>query len=131
MSFGIRFFFALLLVLLTYNPTRYNYVIWSMEQYQSRLSIVVLAGLILLIGFIIYLRATFRSIGPVGMALVVAVLGAIIWVLADFGLLDIDNARFMTWLGLIGLALVLAIGLSWSHVRRAISGQSDVDDVDE
>jgi len=28
-------------------------------------------------------------------------------------------------------ATILAIGLSWSHVRRRLSGQTDVDDVDE
>jgi len=26
---------------------------------------------------------------------------------------------------------VLGIGLSWSHVRRALAGQHDVDDVEE
>ncbi|MEO1240160.1 MAG: DUF6524 family protein, partial [Pseudomonadota bacterium] len=38
---------------------------------------------------------------------------------------------FNTWLGLVVLSIVLAIGLSWSIVRRRISGQADVDDVDE
>ena len=28
-------------------------------------------------------------------------------------------------------SLVLGVGLSWSHIRRAISGQADMDDVDE
>ncbi len=36
-----------------------------------------------------------------------------------------------TWIGLVALATVLGIGLSWSHVRRYLSGQSDVDDVEE
>ena len=44
-------------------------------------------------------------------------------------------SRFRTidwiWLGLIALSLVLGIGLSWSHVRRRLSGQADMDDVDE
>jgi hypothetical protein len=26
---------------------------------------------------------------------------------------------------------VLATGMSWSHIRRRLSGQADVDDVDE
>jgi Family of unknown function (DUF6524) len=29
------------------------------------------------------------------------------------------------------VATILAIGMSWSHVRRRLSGQADVDDVDE
>ena len=129
MTFGIRLLFALLLVLLTYNPTSFNYVTWALEQYQFNLSIVVLNGLILLIGYIIFLRATFRSIGPFGILLAAALMGAILWVLADNGLFDPQNSTLVTWVGLIAIAFVLAIGLSWSHIRRRISGQSDMDDV--
>ncbi len=129
MAFGLRLLFALILVLVTYNPTSFNYISWAMAQYQINLSIVVLNGLILLIGYIVYLRATFRSIGPMGMILAAAVLGAVVWVAADNGLLDPQNSTLMVWIGLIGISLVLAVGLSWSHIRRRISGQSDMDDV--
>jgi hypothetical protein len=54
-----------------------------------------------------------------------------LWVLFDLGVLRLENPSFNVWLGLGALSLVLGIGLSWSHVRRALSGQSDVDDVDE
>jgi len=89
-----------------------------------------LAGLLLLIGYIIYLRATLRSIGGFGMLLVLALVGALLWVLYDFGVLSLDNTGLNVWLGLLALSLVLGVGLSWSHVRRALSGQADMDDVD-
>ena len=84
----------------------------------------------LLIGYIIYLRATLRSIGAFGMMLVLAVVGAGLWVLYDLGVLRLDDPSMNVWLGLGALSFVLAIGLSWSIVRRALSGQADVDDVD-
>jgi hypothetical protein len=34
-------------------------------------------------------------------------------------------------MGILALSLILGIGLSWSFVRRALSGQVDVDEVDE
>ena len=95
------------------------------------ISLMVLAGLLLLIGYIIYLRATLRSIGGFGMTLVLALVGALLWVLYDFGVLSLDNAGLNVWLGLLALSLVLGVGLSWSHVRRALSGQADMDDVDQ
>jgi hypothetical protein len=52
-------------------------------------------------------------------------------VLYDFGWLNLENQAANLWLGLIALSLVLGVGLSWSHIRRAISGQADMDDVDE
>ena len=130
-GFLFRWLAAIFLVFATYNPTELNYVRWALSNYETSLSLVVLIGLLLLIGYIIYLRATFRSIGPIGVTLVAAVIGAILWVLVDNGLMDLDNTTVLTWIGLLGLSIVLAIGLSWSIVRRALTGQADIDDVDE
>lgn len=129
-GFLIRWLCAFLLLALTFNPTAFNFVRWAQSGYETQLPLVVLSGLILLVGYIIYLRATLRSIGPFGMLLVAAVAGALIWVLYDLGVLDLSNPSLNTWIGLLALSLVLGIGLSWSIVRRAISGQADVDDVD-
>ncbi|NNK17064.1 MAG: hypothetical protein HKP51_09190 [Sulfitobacter sp.] len=131
MGFVLRWVFAFLLLAATFNPTEYNYVDWVRSYGGANLSIAVLTGLVLGIGYIIYLRATLRSIGAFGMLLVLAVVGAALWVLYDLGVLRLDNASFNLWLALGALSLVLGIGLSWSHVRRALTGQSDMDDVDE
>lgn len=131
MGFLLRWLFAFLLLSLTYNPTPYNYLRWVLDFGATNLSIAVLAGLVLAVGYIIYLRATLRSIGAFGMALVLAVVGAGLWVLYDLGILTLENPGLNTWLGLFALSLVLGIGLSWSIVRRALSGQADVDDVEE
>jgi hypothetical protein len=37
----------------------------------------------------------------------------------------------MTYVVQLVLCLILAIGMSWSHVRRRLSGQVDADDVDD
>ncbi|WP_298861363.1 DUF6524 family protein [uncultured Sulfitobacter sp.] len=130
MGFIIRWICAFALLALTFNPTEYNYVQWARSYGSMNMSIAVLIGLFLMIGYIIYLRATLRSIGSFGMLLVLAVVGAGLWVLYDLGVLRLDDPSFNVWLGLIALSFVLAIGLSWSIVRRALSGQADVDDVD-
>ncbi len=130
MGFLLRWMCAFALLALTFNPTEYNYVQWVRSYGSMNISIAVLAGLVLLIGYIIYLRATLRSIGAFGMLLVLALVGAGLWVLYDLGVLRLDEPSFNIWLGLIALSFVLAIGLSWSIVRCALSGQADVDDVD-
>ena len=128
-DFLIRWIAALVLVFATFNPTDYNYIRWATEAGAGRLPLVVLCGLILLVGYIIYLRATFRSIGPLGVALVAAIIGAVVWVLIDYGILNLEHPTAITWVGLLALSLILGIGLSWSHVRRRLSGQSDMDDI--
>jgi hypothetical protein len=48
----------------------------------------------------------------------------------DFGLVDTAKPTVMAYLLLILVSLVMAVGLSWSHVRRRVSGQSDIDDLE-
>lgn len=131
MGFILRWLCAFLLLAATYNPTEYNYVRWVVTYGANNLSIAVLVGLLLTVGYIIYLRATLRSIGAFGMFLVLALVAALLWVAYDLGLLDLQNRSVNIWLGLVALSTVLGIGLSWSLVRRKLSGQADVDDVDE
>ncbi|WP_300038129.1 DUF6524 family protein [uncultured Roseobacter sp.] len=130
-GFLTRWLCAFTLLSVTFNPTQYNYVRWVADHGGNNLSVAVLAGLLLTVGYIIYLRATLRSIGGLGMTLVLAIFAASVWVLRDLGIIDLDKPGLNVWLGLIALSLVLGIGLSWSHVRRALSGQADMDDVDE
>lgn len=127
----IRWAAALLLVLLTYNPTSYNYYEWVRGGFSEGLALKVLVGLVLLVGYIVYFRATFRSIGVAGIALVLALMGALFWVLLEAGIISFENPGLLTWLGLIALSFVMGVGLSWSIIRRRLSGQLDVDDVQE
>jgi len=131
MGIFLRWLFAFLLVASTFNPTRWNFAAWTMDNYATETPITVFMGLILLIGYVIYLRATLRSIGPFGMILVVAVVASLIWVLIDWGWLSLANQDVNLWIGIFAVSVVLGIGLSWSRVRRALSGQFDVDDHDD
>ncbi|MEM7742074.1 MAG: DUF6524 family protein [Pseudomonadota bacterium] len=130
-GFLLRLAFTGGLVFATFNPSGLSYFHWTSTGFAADLPLKVLAGVLLVIGYVIALRATFRSIGVVGVALVAALLGSIVWVLVYYGLLNVADPGLMQWLALTGIALVLAIGLSWSHIRRMITGQADMDDVDE
>lgn len=129
-GFLIRWAFAFVLLAATFNPTRWNYVSWVMDNGTAQLPLAVLGALILVTGYIIYFRASLRSIGGFGLILVAALVGALGWVLYDWGILSLENQTFNLWLGLIAVSFVMGIGLAWSIVRRKISGQYDVDDPD-
>ena len=131
-EFGARWAFAFVLLVATYNPTEWNYVRWAWNYgYDNQMPLVVFFGIILTIGYIIYFRATLRSIGTFGMLLVAALVGSLVWVLYDLGLLSLENRSLQVWLGILSLSVILGIGLSWSIIRKRLSGQIDMDDVDE
>ena len=130
-SFLLRVVFALVLVLLTFNPSDYSFFDWVQDGFANgNLGPEhLLAGVVLAIGWAIYLRATFRALGPVGLVLAAALVGALVWLFIDLGWLAADSTKAITWIALVCIAVLLGIGLSWSHVRRRLAGQFDVDDV--
>ncbi|APZ51446.1 DUF6524 family protein [Salipiger abyssi] len=131
MGFVLRWAVAFGLVAATWNPSQWNYLRWVRSEGPGQLPLAVLLGLLLFAAYVIYLRATLRSIGAFGMALVLALVGALLWVLWDWGVIELSDPDLSAWIGIFALSLVLGIGLSWSLVRRRLSGQADVDDVEE
>ena len=130
-SFLLRVLFAAVLVFGTYNPTSFSYVSYVLAEGHEFGPVTAIIGLLLLIAWIVFLRATFLSLGWLGVTLGAALFGCIIWLFVDLGWLSIDSTGAITWLALIVLALILAVGLSWSHIRRRLTGQVDVDDIEE
>lgn len=130
-GFLFRFLFALLLVLLTYNPSGYSYSHWLQNSFSNFGPLVAIAGITLIIGWVIYIRATLRSLGLIGLILAAIFFSVILWLFIDWGWLSLNNVTAMSWVILVLISGILAVGISWSHIRRKWSGQIDSDDVDE
>lgn len=130
-DFFIRWLFAALLVLGTYNPTDFSYIGWLTAEGTEFGPVPALVGVALLIAWIIYLRATFLSMGWLGIILGGALFGCIVWLLIDLGWLSMESGTAFTWVILLILSAILAVGMSWAHFRRMWSGQLSVDDVED
>ena len=130
-NFMVRGVAALLLVFATFNPEGHSFYHWVSGASADNLPLKVLAGIVLLILYVIFLRATWRSIGPIGVGLALAFFGAIVWALFYYDLLTLGQHKTISYIVLLLVAGVMAVGLSWSHIRRRLSGQVDADDVDE
>ena len=117
-GFLVRFAFALLVAGATYNPTRYSYYEWAKSTGFEWQPPTVFVGVVLLIGWVICLTLTLRSMGGLGFLLANALLASFFWMLAGWGWLPIENVDAIKWLGLFCVAGLLAVGMSWSHMRR-------------
>jgi hypothetical protein len=106
MDFLWRWIAALILVFATYNPAGKSYFHWAKNAFSGDglQALHYFVGVILIACWTIFIIATERSLGA---------LGSIISTVA--------------WLALFALGTLLAIGLSWSHIWRRISGQLEVD----
>jgi hypothetical protein len=129
-GFAIRLALAFVLVVATYNPTAYSYYAWVRQQGWDWTPPIVFVGVVLAIGWVIFLRASARSLGALGIVLACAFFAALFWLLADWGWLPVESVSAITWLAIVMISGILAVGMSWSHLRRRWSGQADVDDTD-
>jgi hypothetical protein len=129
-SFFVRFIFAAIVVFSTYNPEGVSYYHWVSEDLAAFSVFKAFIGVILLIGWIILMRATIGSLGALGVFLAAAFFGLAIWLIISVLGLSTDSFRVISYIIQIMIASVLSIGVSWSHIRRRISGQVDTDEVE-
>jgi hypothetical protein len=126
-----RIVFALALVLLTFNPTGHSYYHWLADGFPSIQPLEAVTGILLVIGWVVFVRSTLAAIGTLGLVLMLALFASIVWWMVSRGWLDVSNRSAMAWVVLLILGLVLGFGMSWSHIRRRLSGQAAVDRVDQ
>ena len=127
-SMGViwRMVFAVVLVLLTFNPSGYSFYHWLTAPPVGISATKAFAGVLLLIGWVFCLRTAFVSLGLLGLALGAALLGTATWLLVDVGLLSLTGVSAMTWVVLLILGALLGLGLSWSLIRARTTGQVEV-----
>lgn len=131
----VRFLTALLLVYTTFNPEGVSYFHWTAlplivgEGIGSVTPLKIVAGILLLIAWLVFLQATRRSLGVLRAVLLFAITGAIVWVVIDWHLIAPASARAVTHLALVVVSLGLTVGLSLTQESRRIAGALDPDRV--
>jgi hypothetical protein len=125
-----RLLFSVALVLLTFNPTGHSYYHWLLDGFPSIQPLEVVAGIALIGAWIFFVGSTFEAMGALGVGLLLAFFAAVVWWVTSQGWLDLSNRSAMAWVVLCVLGVVLGVGMSWSHIRQRISGQTSVDRVD-
>ena len=131
----LRFLGAALLVHLTYNPQGWSFFHWAVEPALQRprpdgypSAAMFLSGVLLCIGWAVFVQATRRSLGIKGALLVVALGVGMVWLLVDLGVISTEGSVAVTHIALAVLSLLLGVGLSWSLVSRRLTGQVDIDE---
>jgi NADH:ubiquinone oxidoreductase subunit K len=128
-GFLARLVASFALVALTYNPSGHSFVHWMAGTLPHVLPLQAVAGLFLLGGWGLFLHATWRSLGATGVLLVAAFAAALVWLVSSWGWVNLQNGSALVWIVLAVASLILAVGLSWSGVRRRVTGQTDVEEI--
>ena len=122
---GIRIVLALALVLLTFNPTGYSYFHWITTP-PGITALKAVAGIVLLIGWVMCLRSTAISLGWLGVLLGSALLASLVWLLVELKIISTVDSSALTWIALVAVGVLLGLGLSWSLIRARLMGHIEV-----
>lgn len=132
----LRMLGALVLVYATFNPTGHSYFHWVVAPLigmgapsGGSAALKFLAGVLLVIGWVVVLQATRRSIGLTGAFLALALCGGLIWLLIEQHVVSPTGSAAIAHIALVAIGLVLGIGMSWSLFSRRLTGQVDTDQV--
>jgi hypothetical protein len=132
----LRMLGALVLVYATFNPTGHSYFHWVLAPLigmgapsGGSSALKFLAGVVLVIGWVVVLQATRRSIGLTGAFLALALCGGLIWLLIEQHVVSPTGSAAIAHIALVAIGLVLGVGMSWSLFSRRLTGQVDTDQV--
>ncbi len=123
----IRFLAALVLVFATWNPSGWSFVHWLLSSLPNVTAGLVFAGVVLVIGWFLFLHATLESLGLFGIILALAFFGTLTWLVFDLGWLSAGQ-EVLNYAVLVVAAAILAVGMAWSHIWRRLSGRVEVED---
>ncbi len=130
-GFLLRWLCAFILVSATFNPTGYSLFHWMWPLSDEQLPLKILVIILLLGSYLFFLSATMKSLGALGIIVLLAFCGTLVWLFVDQGWLNLANSTILAWILILMLSIILGLGISWSHIKKRITGQFDTDDVGE
>jgi len=127
--FFTRLFGVLFVILSTYNPSGWSLWHWFGTGWPRDWTLILPVTVVYLVTYVILVRAAYRSLRPSGIALTIALLGSIVWVLVDADIVPLDNAGDLGIVLLYGAGALLAIGMTWNFLWLRLTGQVIIDDL--
>lgn len=121
----VRTLTCFLLVFATWNPTGYSFVSWALHDPAATAAEIAAAGALLLALHVLFVRMAWVALGADGIVASLAIILAGLLTLHELGVLDLWRSDVRTYLLLGSFALVLAIGMTWSLLKRRVVGQSN------
>jgi hypothetical protein len=121
----VRMLAVLLLVTATYNPSGYSYWHWAFHADTNYWALKIFIGLLIIFGFVFCTYATWRSLRIMLGVPLILLMGASLWLLSDWGIVDLSDRLQRTLALESALVMLLGTGVSFSLIRYRLSGQLD------
>ena len=123
---------ALTLALGTWNPLEVHFVHYITSDIENILSGFRPFAIIIMLGiWILALKSIFQSLKMFGAIFVIILIGAFLWGLHQYGLVNFTDLDAMGWAGTLSVAFIIWVGLNASIIWKSLTGVYATDNVEE
>ena len=129
LAFVARGFFCAFLVFSTYNPSKMSLFHWVKNHFTEFWALQIPLIIILLIISYLIIRASILMLRITGVLIVAAILVSLVWVLTDFGLINLENRIELELTILLSITGFLTVGISAMSIYTRLTGQINLEDL--
>jgi len=123
---------SLALALGTWNPLEHHFINYITSDVEKIFSGFRPFALIIMLGiWILALKSIFQSLKMFGAIFVIILIGAFLWGLKQYGLLDFTDLNAMGWVGTLSVAFIIWVGLNASIIWKSLTGVYTTEHVEE
>lgn len=121
-NFVIRFVLCLFIVFATYNPSGLSWWHWVKDT-EGMWPYKTFSGILVVIAYSVILMVSRKAFDLLGLLLVSGLAASAVWIVFDLELFSPYTDAVVTVIYEVAIATVMAMGLSYSHIRSQLSGQ--------
>jgi len=122
LAWWVTLVLSLALALGTWNPTGHHFIhyISSVEDIFSGFKPF---GILLMLAlWLLAIKSIFQSLGMYGAIITVIIIGAFIWGLQEYGIIDVSQLEHAGWAATIGVGMLIWFGLNASILWKKVTG---------
>ena len=131
LAWWVTLLMSLALALGTWNPTGHHFVHYISNVDDILSGFKPFGILIMMALWILAIKSIFQSLGFFGALIAAIIIGAFIWGLQQYNIINVTEFEHAGWAATIGVGLLIWFGLNASIIWKKLTGVYTTDTTDE
>lgn len=122
LAWWVTLILSLALAIGTWNPTGHHFIHYISSVDDIFSGFKPFGILIMMALWLLAIKSIFQSLGFFGAAVVSIIIGAFIWGLQQYGIINVTEFKQAGWAATIGIGLLIWFGLNASIIWKKLTG---------
>ena len=122
LAWWVTLVLSLALSLGTWNPTGHHFIDYISNVDDILSGFKPFGILIMFALWLLAIKSIFQSLGLYGATIVVIIIGAFIWGLQQYGIINVTDLKQAGWAATIGVGVLIWFGLNASIIWKKVTG---------